>query len=282
MFLKRFFLTALFVLMALSHLQSQTLKIASYNIRLDTKADSLNPWKDRKYVVCDLIRFHDFDIFGTQEVLYNQLEDLKAGLKGYSYIGKGRTDGKLAGEFSAIFYKKDMFDLLKEGTFWLSDTNTETSNKGWDAALPRICTWGLFKDKKSGAEFYLFNTHFDHKGVVARRESAKLILAKIKEMAGKTSVVLTGDFNFDQNNESHALINNSGVLKDSYETAEIKLANNGTFNGFNIKSATNKRIDFIFTSKNIDVMRFGILTDSYQAKLPSDHYPIVIEAKLKK
>ena len=255
--------------------------MATYNIRQATEKDSLNAWRYRKATVANLIRFHDFDIFGTQEGFYYQLNELKDGLPQFEYTGKGRDDGANGGEFSAIFYKKDRFSLLKGGTFWLTENGSDTPVKGWDAALPRICTWGLFKDKLSGFSFYFFNTHFDHKGIQARRESSKLILSKIKQIAGKSPVVLAGDFNVDQNDGSYALINESPEMEDAYSLAEIKLANNGTFNGFNIQTKSDSRIDHIFLSKGFKVNKYGILTDSYQGRLPSDHYPVLIEVDVK-
>ncbi|SKC83959.1 endonuclease/exonuclease/phosphatase family protein [Ohtaekwangia koreensis] len=188
----------------------------------------------------------------------------------------GRDDGDKKGEFSPIYFKADKFRLLKKGTFWLAET-TDKPVKGWDAALPRICSWGEFEEKKSGLKFYVFNTHFDHRGVQAHKESVRLILDKIKTIAGSAPVVLTGDFNVDQFNESYALLHTSGILKDAYTTAEIKLTPNGTFNSFDITSKTDRRIDHIFLTSAFRVKRYGILTDSYNGKLPSDHFPVLIE-----
>lgn len=282
-------------------LDAQSLRVATYNIRYDNPDDKGNLWVDRRPVVESLIRFHDFDIFGLQEVLSNQLQDLTKGLPEYAAIGVGRDDGKSAGEFSPVFYKKEKFKLLKQGTFWLSET-TDRPNKGWDAALPRICTWGQFREIKSGFTFFLFNTHFDHVGVEARSKSARLILDKAKAMAGTTPVILTGDFNIDQNNEGYAVISKSGYLKDAYDSAPIRYATTGTFNGFNTNTKTDSRIDHIFLSQQFKVLRYGVLTDSYrgrsaaqhngqsadsgnfpkevalheyEAKLPSDHFPVL-------
>lgn len=283
--------------------QSQTLIVATYNVRNDNRGDSLagNGWKQRVPVITDLIRFHDFDIFGTQEAKFNQLQDMQELLKGYSRIGIGRDDGKEAGEFSAIFYKTDRFKLLKHGDFWMS-TITDKPNKGWDAVLPRICSWGQFQEIKTKHTFYYFNLHMDHIGIVARRESAKLVLDTIKKMAGNSPAILSGDFNVDQNNESYTLINSSGFLKDSYELSPFKYALNGSFNSFNINGRTESRIDHIFLTKNFKVKRYGILTDSYrsklsdttqlanstpragrsggyQARIPSDHFPVMAEVE---
>jgi endonuclease/exonuclease/phosphatase family metal-dependent hydrolase len=171
---------------------------------------------------------------GTQEGLHHQLQELAEQLKEYTYIGVGRDDGKQAGEYSAIFYKKNKFKLLQRGNLWLSETSDKPS-KGWDAALPRICTWGQFKDNASGFSFFVFNVHFDHRGVQARKESAALIAAKVKEIAGKTPAIVTGDFNFTQKNENYNILTSAG-MRDAYEAATIRYAPNGTFNSFNISS----------------------------------------------
>ena len=212
----------LFTFYFVTDVNAQNLNIATYNIRYKNNGDKRdgNGWDLRGPVIADLIKFHDFDIFGAQEVLNEQLKDLSSSLSNYGHIGVGRDNGKEAGEYAPIFFKKEKLKLLKEGHFWLSE-KTESPNKGWDAALPRICTWGQFEDINSGLKFYFFNTHFDHVGVTARRESSKLILRKIKELAGDEPTVLTGDFNVDQNNEIFSILSGS-ELKDAYTTAQLK------------------------------------------------------------
>ena len=290
------------------NIQAQQLNVATYNLRNANRGDSINGngWGQRYPVVAELVQFHDFDIFGTQECKHHQLQDLIEAMPQYTYIGVGRDDGKQSGECAAIFYKKDKFKLIEHGDFWLS-TETAYPNKGWDAALPRICTWGIFKEKKTGFKFMFFNLHMDHIGVEARKESAKLILAKIKETGGKLPVILTGDFNVDQTNESYKLLNESGILHDSYEAAKFRYATNGTFNSFNPTLKTNSRIDHIFISKPFTVQKYGVLTDTYrseisdsqkeikssnfpkevslhkyQARTPSDHFPVMVILKYKK
>lgn len=275
-------------------LSAQTFRVGSYNIRYANQGDSLkgNSWTQRYPAIVDMIRFHGFDIFGTQEGLIRQLSDLQRNLPGYAYIGVGRDDGKQAGEHSAIFYRTDMFEVLESGNFWLSEI-TDRPNKGWDAALPRICSWGKFRVKNTRVQFYMFNLHMDHVGVKARAESAKLILKKISEFPKDIPVILSGDFNVDQYNESYTLINNSGQLRDSYELAPIKLATNGTFNNWDSNGFSDSRIDHIFLSPQLTVNRYGILTDSYREKLtgekttyanrlPSDHFPVLIEVSYKR
>lgn len=285
---------------------SQTLRVGSFNLRYDNPADSLNNWEYRKNAIAEFIQFQDFQILGTQEGLQHQLDQLQKMLPTFAYIGVGREDGEHAGEHSAIFYKKDRFQLLDKGDFWLSQDPSKP-NKGWDAVLPRICSWGEFKDKKTGLKFYFFNTHFDHVGTVARRESAKLILKKIKEIAGKKPVLLSGDFNVDQNSASYKILNGSELLTDSYDLADLTYGADGSFNGFNINNHTDSRIDHIFVTDDFNVGKHGILTDTYhteqedldkiknsgnypkeislyqnEARLLSDHYPLLVVLTAKK
>lgn len=281
------------------------MNVATYNLRLSNLGDSLegNGWGQRAPYVAKLIQYHDFDIFGTQEGKYHQLEDLKTMMPEYDYIGVGRDDGAQGGEYAAIFYKPSRFELLDSGNFWLS-TDTTRPNKGWDAECIRVCTWGKFRDKETGKVFVHFNLHMDHIGVVARAESAKLILEKIKEFPEKLPVMLSGDFNVDQNNESYQLLQNSGVMADAYTMADLVYANNGTFNAFETDGMTDERIDHIFLSPEFKVEKYGVLTDTYRAPLetadtvttanfpkevsllkytarsPSDHFPVAIRVIL--
>ncbi|MBW7893083.1 MAG: endonuclease/exonuclease/phosphatase family protein, partial [Chitinophagaceae bacterium] len=189
-----FTLLAGLILQSVVAQKNTALTIATYNLRFNNPNDGINAWPNRKEDVKALIRFHDFDIFGTQEGLIDQIRDL-AEMSEYAYTGKGRDDGKEAGEHSAIFYKKDRFKLLASGDFWLSET-PDVPGKGWDAkCCNRICSWGKFKDLRTKKQFYFFCVHFDHQGVVAREESGKLMVKKIKEIAGNSPVISVGDFN---------------------------------------------------------------------------------------
>ena len=271
-------LLLLFVCFNLTTTFSQTLIIGTFNLRYDNPKDSGNLWKDRAPVAAALIRFHQFDIVGTQEGLKNQLEDLQNNLPAYAYYGKGRDDGKSKGEHSAIFYKKEKFNVLDSGDFWLSE-HSEQPGPGWDAKLNRICSWLKLKYKASGKTFYVFNVHYDHQGVQARIESSKLVLNKIKEIAGNATVIFTGDFNGNHQSEWYIYLKNSGVLKDSYTLAADPYMNNGSFNGFSTNNPSNDIIDHIFISNDLKVTRYGILTDTYHGKFPSDHYPVLVDLK---
>lgn len=274
-------LVLLVFLIQISIAKSQTLVTGSFNVRLETPRDTGNLWADRKLYVANLIRFHGFDLFGTQEGFKNQLDDIEQQLPEYARYGVGRDDGQSKGEHSAIFYRKDKFDLLKSGDFWLSET-PEKPGFGWDARINRICSWVQLKEKKSGKIFYCFNVHYDHQAMIARRESSKLLLAKIKLIAGNVPVVLTGDFNGNHTTEWYQLIANSGVLRDTYKEVKYPYVNNGTFQNFGRNYSTGDIIDHIFVTKHFSVKRWGVLTDSYNGKFPSDHFPVLAEVQLGK
>ncbi len=273
----------LFALVALLCLavQGQGLYVGTYNIRCENKGDYKkgNGWEQRCPVVCAQINFQHPDILGTQEVLAEQLDDMKARLTDYDYIGVGRDDGKRKGEHTVIFYDRKTIRLLQQGHFWLSET-PDKPGLGWDAACTRICTWGKFRSRKAGKTFYFFNLHLDHVGVVARRESARLVVRRIREIAKGKPVILTGDFNVDQKDTIYSIFTTSGLLNDSYEHSKQRFAENGTFNGFNPDRKTDSRIDHIFVSPSFHVMRYGILTNCYwtdqERRLPSDHYPVFV------
>lgn len=286
---------------------SAQMLVGSYNIRYKNSGDSINGdlWPKRCQVMCDQVNFMSPDIFGAQEVLHEQLIDMLACLNGYDYIGVGRDDGAAAGEYAAIFYRTDRLRLLDYGNFWLSES-PDTPGLGWDAACVRICTWGRFAGQTATDDeaFYFFNTHMDHVGVIARREAAKLIVSKIREIAQGAPVILTGDFNVDQNDEIYVIFTESGLLKDSYLATRQRFAENGTFNSFNPDLYTESRIDHIFVSPETDVYSYGVLTDGYwqpdiessdtikghdapqqinfskfTRRLPSDHYPVFVRIR---
>lgn len=279
--------------------QNASFNVASYNLRQQNSDDQAagNGWERRAPVVAQLIQFHDFDIFGTQEGFKNQLEDLKTAMPGYDYIGVGRDDGHNEGEHSAIFYRTDLFDVIDHGDFWLSET-PDRPGLGWDAVCVRICTWGKFRHKPSGREFLFFNLHMDHIGTTARVESAKLIKRKIDEFGSDLPTFLTGDFNVDQHSPSYATITEGGKLNDAHEVSDFVYQLNGTFNNYRTDGFTDQRIDHIFVTPNVHVKKYGVLTDTYRtaeadsqqqpttdapaevkikrykARTPSDHFPV--------
>ena len=276
---KKFKRVLLCFLLCASGVCAQTLNVASWNIRFLNSADSAqgNIWSHRAPVIAQIVLFHDFDLWGAQEVFKTQLQTLLSDLPEYSYIGVGRDDGKEKGEFTPIFYKKERFSLLQSGHFWLSQADS-VPGVGWDADCVRICTWGQFRESLTGNIFWMFNLHLDHKGKIAREKGAELTLQKIKAMCGKAPVILTGDFNSTQEGGAYALMNGSQVLRSAYDIAGVKFVLDGTFNDFDVNRHTEDRIDHIFVSPHFAALRYGVLTDSYwdggKRRTPSDHYPV--------
>ena len=264
-------------------LQAAPIRVLSFNIRYDNPADSLHAWPNRKSHVADLIRFYDADLVGVQEALKRQVDTLAARLPGYGWFGVGRDDGDAEGEFSAIFYKESRFELLEEGTFWLSETPEVAGSRGWDAALPRIVTWGHLRDQTSGETFYHVNTHFDHRGEEARLESARLLRERLGTLAGDRPFLLTGDFNTTERDPPYEALtdvrpDSAVVLRDAYDvTAEPPYGPTETFHGFEVGGATGGRIDYVFVSEDVRVLRYGVLTDHREGRYPSDHLPVLAD-----
>lgn len=257
----------------------QSIRVMSFNIRLDTPADSLNAWQYRKEMVASMVRFHKADLLGVQEALWNQMQDLTTLLPEYDWLGVGRDDGTQAGEFMAIFYRKERFRVIDHATFWLSET-PEQPGRGWDAACNRVVTWARFSDRQSGEKFFHFNTHFDHKGSLARLKSAELLLQQIAGIAQNEPVIVTGDFNSTPTSEVYHILTRE--LTDSKRVSQYPHhGSDGTFTWFDLKNLFNDQpIDYIFIKNNIKVLHHGTLTDSFNGRLPSDHFPVLTEVIL--
>lgn len=254
------------------------LNIMTFNIRMNTPADSLNAWPYRKDKVASEVLFHQASLLGVQEALYVQMTDLQQRLPQYKYIGVGRDDGKTQGEFSAIFYDTTRLQLLQSSTFWLSATPQVPGSKGWDAAITRIVTWGKFRDKKTNKVFFHFNTHFDHKGEVARRESAHLLLKQVHAIAGSTPAIITGDFNATPDDEPIRVIVNKEDplhLTDSKAVSQTPhYGPTGTFNGFKQAELSDQPIDHIFLKGKFRVLQHATLSPTWQGRFSSDHFAV--------
>jgi len=250
------------------------LRVASYNLWVNEAS-----WSTRKGLIKSLIHDHDFDIFGTQEGTLIHLTDItESGYADYAYIGEGH-DGGQSGGFNAIFYKVDRFEPLQTGTFWYSET-PDVPSRGWDAVnYTRICSWGKFRDLESGREFYFFNSHFDNEGSTARLESAKLLLSRMKLIAGDFPAFSTGDFNSKPTTTPIQIILNDGLLNDSYDLSEIvPYGSFGTFNGQR-EDVSTKRIDYVFVTSQIKIKEYGVLNDRPDGQFPSDHDPVLVIAE---
>lgn len=277
---KNIIVSIVFVLMGLFS-YGQTLKLMTYNIRLDVASDGENDWTHRKDYWASQVQFYDPDIFGVQEAKPNQVIDITTALSKYGNVGIGR-EGIGKGESSNIFYKKERFEIKKTNTFWLSETPNEIS-KGWDAAYNRVCTYALLKDLKTKKMFWVFNTHLDHMGEQARTKGIQLILSKIAELnAKKYPVVFMGDFNSEPNEER--IVSLKKVMDDTREISEEKpFGPSGTFNDFKHNEPVDKLIDYIFISKKsiFKVKKYAVLSDSKELRYPSDHLPVYVEINFK-
>ncbi|QED37693.1 endonuclease/exonuclease/phosphatase family protein [Antarcticibacterium arcticum] len=255
-------------------------KVMSYNIKYANENDGENSWSLRKDFLTRQIKFYEPHIFGVQEAVFLQMEHFTENLPNYKYVGVGREDGKTAGEYSAIFYDCTRYKVIMEDTFWLSQSPGKVS-VGWDAAMERVCTYALFESKETKEKFWVFNTHFDHVGEQARKESVKLILSKIKELnTSSLPVILMGDLNLEPSHESIKLL--AEKMHDSREYAKLVFGPEGTFNAYNFNAPVTRRIDYIFTGKEgIEVLKYAVLSDSWDLKYPSDHLPVFVELQFK-
>ena len=254
--------------------------IATYNIRYDGHSDLANDWPERKIPIAQFVINNQIEVIGFQEVLNNQLQDLRTLLPRYNYIGVGRDDGREMGEFAPIFYDSTRFVVLESGTFWLSPTPLIPS-KGWDAALNRICTYALLQEKANDQTFWIFNTHFDHVGVEARFHSAELLLSQAATYAkgSDSPILLIGDLNMEPTDPVLDLI--TSTYKDltcSFRHSE--LCSPPTFNGFTLTDHDDKRIDYIFGSSEIITVQNKVYTDRFGKSYPSDHFPVVVKYKI--
>lgn len=290
-----------------------SLVVLSYNVRYDNPDDAPNDWPSRRDRVASLIRFHGPDVAGLQEVLLGQLRDLEERLPGYAWIGAGRDDGAEAGEFSPIFYRTDRLRPVESGTFWLSTTPDSAGSVGWDAALPRVATWARFEDRATGRALLHVNTHFDHEGAEARRESARLLRARAESLADGLPIIVTGDLNAepaspplaallacpgagtpaaagDPDPEGDAAaagdaaragaVGDDPCLVDARELATVRHGPAGTFSGFAVGGELDRRIDYVLASRGVEVLRHGHLSASEGGYHPSDHLPVLAELRL--
>lgn len=256
------------------------LKVMSFNIRLDLASDGPNAWPHRKHMVAEIIRHESPALLGMQEVLLHQKTELEAALPAYSVIGAARDDGLEKGEFSPLAFRRDRFELVKSGTFWLSPTPSRPG-KAWDAAFPRIATWAILREKTAGRRLAVLNTHFDHVGAVARANSAAIIADWARERcAAGEAVIVLGDFNATPASPPLALLGDrarSGLRMARTASISPPYGPPGTFNAFKIDADLPEPIDHLLVSDRFEVLSFATLTQHWGGRLPSDHYPVVAE-----
>jgi endonuclease/exonuclease/phosphatase family metal-dependent hydrolase len=254
----------------------ETLKAMTFNVRMDTPKDGINQWSNRKEWVAEIVRFNDVDVVGMQEVTYGQLVDLQGLMPNYDYIGEGRESGN-KGEFSPIFYVKERFKLLESGTFWLAENPAEKAMISWDSSLPRIATWARLEDKNTKRTFVFINTHFDHRGKLAREKSVEVIQAQLKNIVKGETVILTGDLNLPPTDTPYQKIVDLGFL-DTREVATNRAELGYTFNSWDIEAKPTNRIDYIFSKgSDLAVWKYQELDIQRGARFASDHYPVMTE-----
>lgn len=249
----------------------ETIKLISYNLRNGRAQDGANAWENRRHATAQMLREEAPDLFGVQEAYLDQLQYIEAECPQYAYVGVGRDDGAQGGETMAVFYLKSRFDLLDSGTFWLSETPEKVS-RGWDGACNRTATWVELRDKQTGKEFFYFNTHLDHMGKVAREEGIKLLVARIRSIAGKSPVIVGGDFNTPVDSPIFKPL--TKYMKSVREKA-VKSDSKGTFNGFGSAPDTIV-IDHLYYHGGLKCLEFETLDGNYGAPYISDHYPIAM------
>jgi len=267
-----------------SNIQSTNLSVMTYNIRYNNPDDGTNAWVYRKEKVADLIQKYAPDILCVQEALKDQVYYLLNNLPKYSMYGVGRDDGIDNGEYSAIFYSKERFQIIESSTFWLSETPTIPGSMGWDAACTRIVSWVKVKDIPVNKTLYIFNTHFDHVGELARNQSAMLLLERINQIAGNAPVILAGDFNFTEESPVYSLLtsNSQFYQKQLYNSRVIATYKTGpsyTYIGFDFIGQSGDIIDHIFINDSFRVVQHQIVSDNIDGIYPSDHLPVMVEIK---
>lgn len=281
-------LLATVLLAACAHVPVQSadgapIRAMTFNIRLDVASDGENAWPHRKEMVEAVIKHENPDLLGMQEVLLHQKQYLEAALPGYTFVGVGRDDGADAGEFSPLGWRNDRFAVVDSGTFWLSPTPEVAGSKDWDAALPRIATWAVLRDRNGGATIRVLNTHFDHVGTVARANAARMIAEWVA--GSDTPAIIMGDFNVTPGSEPYRILADTAQsgLADARTTSRAPpYGPPGTFTGFDIARAAEAPIDHIFVTGDFAVDRYAVVTQHWGGRLPSDHYPVVADIELQR
>jgi endonuclease/exonuclease/phosphatase family metal-dependent hydrolase len=264
------------LLVLADRVEAQPLRVMTYNIRFDNPQDSVNAWPNRREKVFALLKKYDADIIGLQEALHHQITDIIGAENKYAFVGVGRDDGKQKGEYSPLLYRKDRFELLDQNTFWLSENPEQPGSKSWDAAITRVATWALFRDKRNGKKFFCINTHFDHIGVEARKHSAEILKEKVAQLSDGVPVILTGDFNCTREEDPYRIITNREIF-EFIDPASIVV---GTFCTFAVHSIPCRPIDYIFLSTEWRADRYTVIDDNDGKYYPSDHLPVLLTVSL--
>jgi endonuclease/exonuclease/phosphatase family metal-dependent hydrolase len=286
---------SLFSCRGFTHLASSDgleLDVMTFNIRYGSANDGVNNWNNRSEMVFDIFRNYNPDIVGLQEALDFQITEIRKGTRNYGRIGVGREDGKTEGEYSAILYRLDRFEVDESGTFWFSDTQEVPGSTHWGNACVRICTWARFTEKISGQAFYVFNLHLDHVSQSSREKSVGLLTERIGQRKHKDPFIVTGDFNAGENNPAILYMKGSVAfgegekskiphpMVDTFRVIHPDVKGVGTFNEFKGIREGDK-IDFIFATPDVKVLDAKIIYDNTNGRYPSDHFPVTATIEIR-
>ncbi|WP_197441043.1 endonuclease/exonuclease/phosphatase family protein [Thalassoglobus neptunius] len=265
--------------------ETSAVKVMSFNIRYGTANDGDHVWDNRKEFVVETIQAFAPDLLGTQETLKFQKDYLAEHLPDFEVIGVGRDDGKESGEMMAVYVRKSRFEILDSGHFWYSETPHEPGSKAWETSLPRMATWVKLSDRtQSGKTIWFFNTHFDHRGKQARRESALLLRKMVSQLAGKDPAITTGDFNAAEGSDVYKNLFDGETpipLTDTYRSSHSDSDENvGTSGGFTLKDRGTRRIDWIGCTNHFSIESAEIDRTNRNGVTPSDHFPVMAVLQL--
>jgi endonuclease/exonuclease/phosphatase family metal-dependent hydrolase len=256
------------------------LNVMSFNIRYGTASDGENAWPERRDMVIRLIGRENPDIIGTQEALRFQLDEIRRSLPQYGEAGVGRDDGREAGEYAAILFRTERFELLGSGTFWLSATPDSAGSMTWGNRVTRICTWARLRDRQTGRRFSVWNVHLDHESQNARLRGVQLMLQRMQRREGRSEpIILTGDFNAGEQNPAVVEVRLAG-FRDTFREAHASATTAGTFHAFRGDS-TGDKIDYVFVPLGSATLDARILRDHDNGRYPSDHFPVVARVRLR-
>lgn len=279
-----FRIVLLLITVSMNSLAADEMSFATWNLRYANSKDSLNGdgWEKRVVEIARLVRYHDYDIVNMQEM--NEVDSvlmvqmLMDSLSDYGVV-KGICED--CRDYNPIIYKKSRMTLKDVGLFYFAD-NPDSASKGWDAYLRRYCTWAKFTVK--GKPLYVFNVHWDHKGIEARKQSAKLSLEKIPEIAEGSPVIYAGDINCEAKYDCYKMLE-ANYWRDARTVADYVYLADSSFNQFKVNKIGKKTLDVIFVTPSIKVYRYGIQRELYydgkQWRTPSDHNPVVIQFEVR-
>ena len=255
------------------------LRVMTFNVRYGTADDGINAWPKRRDLMVRVIRKEHPDIMGTQELLSPQGDYLQQHLAGYTWFGMGRNGNEInenGNEHMGVFYDKTRLEVLESGNFWFSDTPDKPGSIGPGLLMPRMVTWAKFQDRRSGKQFYYYDTHFPYKDGKAAEATREWCAAKIRQRLARLPTtlpfILTGDFNTTPDSKTHASL--TEVLHDARTSALRHEGPEGTFHNFT--GHADKRIDWIlYRGVKADDVR---TITTHQGKVyPSDHFPVVAD-----